>query len=145
MLLDIVILNNAPKKKIVMVFGTFDIFHKGHKNFLIQAKAHGSYLIAVIARDETVKIIKNYRPKNNEYTRLITVKKSKIPDEVILGDLTDKYAAIRNNKPHVVCLGYDQNHFTNDLSRLFPSLIIIRLKPYKQNIYKSSLLQNRTD
>lgn len=139
--MDIVILNNAQKKeKIVMVFGTFDIFHEGHKNFLIQAKAHGGYLIVVIARDETVKTIKNGGPKNNEYIRLITVKESKIADEVILGDLIDKYAAIKNNKPHVVCLGYDQNHFTNDLSRLFPSLQIIRLKPYKQDIYKSSLL-----
>ena len=44
--------------KKVILFGTFDIFHKGHKNFLEQAQEFGDYLIVVIARDKTVKKIK---------------------------------------------------------------------------------------
>ena len=41
-------------RKKVMVFGTFDIFHKGHENFLKQAKKLGDCLTVVVARDETV-------------------------------------------------------------------------------------------
>ena len=44
--------------KTVMAFGTFDLMHPGHEYFLRQAKKRGDYLIAVIARDSTVKKLK---------------------------------------------------------------------------------------
>ena len=44
----------------IMTFGTFDIFHLGHKSFLKQAREFGNYLIVVIARDKTVKNIKGF-------------------------------------------------------------------------------------
>lgn len=61
----------------VLIFGTFDIFHKGHINFIKQARACGdsnstsksTALIAVIARDKTVLEIKGKLPKNNENKR----------------------------------------------------------------------------
>jgi len=45
------------KKNTVMVFGTFDIFHQGHKYFSQQAKKYGKFLIVVIAHNATVKQI----------------------------------------------------------------------------------------
>ena len=42
----------------VMVFGTFDYLHEGHKDFFRQAKQYGDELVVVVARDETVKQIK---------------------------------------------------------------------------------------
>jgi len=50
---------NKIKKKKVMVFGTFDIFHPGHRSFLNQAKKYGNYLIVVVARDKQSKFSKN--------------------------------------------------------------------------------------
>ena len=48
----------------IIVFGTFDILHKGHLNLFKQAKQHGDYLMAVIARDKNVKKAKGKFPKN---------------------------------------------------------------------------------
>lgn len=133
------------KPIIVMLFGTFDIFHKGHKNFIAQARVYGDYLIAVIARDKTVLKIKGALPRNNEKSRLNNLRDSGLVDKTILGSLRDKYAAIRQYKPDIICLGYDQNRFVDGLCsskiiNLKSKIKIIRLKPYKPHIYKSSLL-----
>ena len=60
----------------IMVFGTFDIFHEGHKNFLKQAREYGDYLIVVVARDETVEKVKKRLPQNDENSRLEIIEKS---------------------------------------------------------------------
>lgn len=129
--------------KKVMVFGTFDIFHKGHKSFLKQAKQYGDYLIVVIARDKTVLKVKGKVPLNKEYDRLQIAKKSNLADELILGDLKDKYKVIEKYKPDIICLGYDQITFTKKLDKILKKINldkikIIRLKSYKSDKYKSS-------
>ncbi len=92
----------------IMTFGTFDIFHPGHKNYLKQARKLGEYLIVVVARDKTVKKVKGHWPINNEEKRLKIIKKSKLADESILGELDNKYAVIKKYAPDTVALGYDQ-------------------------------------
>ena len=129
--------------KKVMVFGTFDIFHPGHKNFLRQAKKRGDYLTAVIARDKTVLKVKKSLPRNNENSRLSAIKKSSFADEAVLGNLGDKYKIIKKNKPDVICLGYDQKFFINKLEEKLKEFklggtVIIKMKPYRPEIYKSS-------
>ena len=57
------------KMKKVMVFGTFDIFHDGHRDYFKQAREFGDYLIVVVARDENVLKIKGNIPRNNEKAR----------------------------------------------------------------------------
>ena len=128
-----------------MVFGTFDIFHEGHNNFLRQAKKYGDKLIVVIAKDKTVFKIKGRLAKNNEKKRLLIIKQSKLADRVILGNLKNKYQVILKNKPEVICLGYDQINFTKNLKKILAEMglkkiKIKRLKPYKPAIYKSSKL-----
>ena len=78
-----------------MVFGTFDIFHKGHENFLKQARRYGDYLIAVVARDKTVLSVKKQRAANSEGKRAKILRDSKLTDKVILGSLGDKYSVIK--------------------------------------------------
>ncbi|HBO16438.1 MAG: FAD synthase [Candidatus Moranbacteria bacterium GW2011_GWE2_35_2-] len=137
---------NKIKKKKVMVFGTFDIFHPGHRSFLNQAKKYGNYLIVVVARDKTVKVFKKQDTKNKEKVRTKMIQESALADEVILGSLGDKYAIIKKRKPNVICLGYDQEFFIENLKSKLKEfgLIkteIIRLKSYKPEIYKSSKLR----
>ncbi len=132
-----------------MVFGTFDIFHKGHKNFLKQARIYGDWLIVVVARDKTVLALKNHWPRNDEQKRLETVKKSKLANQVILGNLKDKYQVIFKCKPDIICLGYDQKYFTKNLKEILTkrglkNIKIKRLKSYKPDKYKSSMLSSRT-
>ena len=98
-----------------MVFGTFDILHKGHLNFFKQAKKHGNYLIAVVARDKTVKKIKNKEPKHHEMFRLLNIALLDIVNVAVLGNLRDPYRVIQENKPKIICLGYDQNSFSDKL------------------------------
>lgn len=131
--------------KTVMVFGTYDIFHQGHKNFFKQAKKYGDFLIVVIARDKTVLAVKNKLPRNREEVRLRVVAESGLADSVVLGNLRNKYAAIRKYRPDAICLGYDQGPFTEQLAEKLKTLNlaktrIYRLKPYKPEIYKSSKL-----
>jgi len=76
----------------VLVFGTFDILHKGHLNFFKQAREHGDYLIAVVARDRTVKEIKGKPPIESEKERLKNVAKELLGEgkhEVELDQLSE--------------------------------------------------------
>lgn len=140
-------MKNEKHKKKVMVFGTFDIFHLGHRSFLRQAKENGDYLTVVVARDKTVKSVKKQDTKNKEQARLENVQKSMLADEVVLGSLGDKYEVIKKYKPDVICLGYDQKFFIKNLkSKLMDFGLVetevVRLKSYKPEIYKSSKLRN---
>ena len=131
----------------IMAFGTFDIFHEGHKNFLKQAREFGDYLIVVVARDETVEKVKKRLPQNDENSRLEIIRKSGLVDETVLGNLENKYKAIEKYKPDVICLGYDQGTFTENLREKLKELNldetkIVRLKSYHPEKYKSSKLRN---
>lgn len=122
----------------VMVFGTFDFLHPGHLDFFKQAKKFGQKLIVVIARDKTVKTVKKKLPKNSEKDRFNLISQLKIVNQVVLGNLKDQMKVIKQFKPDVVCLGYDQKFFINELKSTFPDLKIVKLKSYKSNFYKSS-------
>lgn len=134
---------------VVMTFGTFDVFHKGHISYLSQAKKLGDYLIVVVARDKTVLENKKHLPKNNEKARLNAVIKSGLADKVILGNLKDRYAVIKKYRPDIIALGYDQKFFVDKLNdkliEFNQKVEIIRLKPFKPKKYKSSKLgRNQT-
>ena len=128
-----------------MVFGTFDILHKGHLSFFRQAKKYGDILIVVIGRDKTVKKIKGKKPRNKEVKRLLNVTLLKSVNLAVLGSIKDPYKIIGEYKPNVICLGYDQNSYTDklreELKKRKLKAKIVRLKPYKEHIYKSSKIK----
>lgn len=131
----------------VMVFGTFDGLHPGHLNFFKQAKSYGSDLIIVIARDKNVVSIKGHLPKYSEKERLLAVKKLfKNIDyvTVLLGQVKNPYAIIEKHKPKIICLGYDQAGFADNLKNEYPVIKVIRLKPYYPKIYKSSIINHKS-
>ncbi len=134
----------------VIVFGTFDIFHEGHRNFFKQAKELGDFLIVVVARDENVLKIKGELPWNDEESRLVEIKNSGLVNKVILGNKNRvrdyKYLVLQQEKPDVVCLGYDQQVDLGQLRKMLKKYKlnetrIVRLKAYKPKKYKSSLLK----
>lgn len=131
--------------KKVMVFGTFDGLHPGHLNFLKQARKYGDYLVAVIARDETVKELKKRAPELNEKKRLQAVRKSGLVNEAKLGNLANPYLVIGKTKPDVICLGYDQRFFVQklpgEIKKLGLKTKIFRLKPFNPEIYHTSKLK----
>ncbi len=132
--------------KKVLVFGTFDILHKGHLYFLKEAKKFGR-LNVVVARESTVKTIKKKAPLNSELTRLEKIKRLKFVDNAFLGHKKDKCKVIEQIKPDVICLGYDQDSFTDFIPKKIKELNlktkVVRLKHYKPKKYKSSLLREK--
>ena len=134
---------NPPK--LVMAFGTFDLFHAGHENYLKQAQELGDELMVIIARDETVKKIKGQAATQNERQRLKNVRLSGLADKVILGYKGDKHKVLRKFRPDIIALGYDQFVFTQRLEKTLIDLklnaTVMRLQPYFPQIYKSSLLR----
>ena len=104
-----------------------------------QAKKHGDHLIVVVARDRNVKKLKGKWPREKEKIRWQKVKNLSFVDEVVLGQLKNKFKIIKKYKPAVICLGYDQAVDIHKLKKVFSGRIV-RLKPYKERIYKSSKL-----
>lgn len=134
--------------KKVLVFGTFDIIHPGHEYFLKKAKEQAGheqagYLVVVVARDLTVKMVKKLMPHNNELERLKAVKRLDYVDNAVLGSMdNDKHKIIEEIKPDIICLGYDQRAFVDNLKEelakrgLSPE--IVRIDAYKPDEHKSS-------
>ena len=128
--------------KKVLTFGTFDILHPGHSFMLKKAKKYGDHLTVIIARDATVCKVKGKKTVFGEKTRLQNLAKLNIADKVRLGCLGNKYKVITDEKPDVIALGYDQKFFVDDLKNVVGKNVqIMRLKPYKPGIYKSSKLR----
>lgn len=140
---------NTEKKVLVMVFGTFDYLHAGHENLFIQARELGNEIITIIARDKTVKNIKGEYPDHNEKERLVNLKATNWSDHVMLGNSKDKTKVIKEYRPDIIALGYDQFAFTYRLEKFLMDIRldskIVRLKPYRPDMYKSSIIKNASE
>lgn len=131
--------------KTVMVFGTFNIIHPGHLHMFRQAKKFGEKLVVVLARNHTVNDLKGYEPLT-EIDRREKLLKIPLVNEVVFGNIDDKMKVVKDVQPDAICLGYDQSFFVEELEAFLGEnnldIPIIRLKPYRQDIYKSSKLKS---
>lgn len=136
---------SAASVKKVLIFGTFDLLHAGHENMIRQARELGNQVIAIIARDETVRKIKGTLPYHHEKQRVKNLKNANLVDKIIMGSTGNKYDIIRKIRPDVIALGYDQFAFTLGLEKLIidekMGAEIHRLKAFKPQIYKSSIIR----
>lgn len=147
----------VPATTRIMVFGTFDIIHPGHRHFFKQARALVKkfaagkvndkvkpYLIVSLARDKNVKRIKNKAPHSSERARLARVKALPEVDRAMLGALGNHIPHIVNEHPDIIALGYDQRAYVRglraELKRAGLNAKIVRLKPHKAHKYKTSII-----
>lgn len=134
-----------------MVFGTFDVLHPGHAFFLREAKKRGQELFAVVARDSATSREKRKYLWYKQLTRIRHVRALRVADRVLLGDEAQRFSndfpIIKKWKPDVVAVGYDQTHLVGKLrnqSKKWPWKIrIVRIKAFRPNQYKSSLLKKK--
>jgi cytidyltransferase-like protein len=133
---------------VVMVFGTFDVFHPGHRFFIAEAMKKGprdkgqvpkGTLVIVIARDKTVKSIKPLL-RNDELMRQRVVQEQFPEANVVLGDLNDPMKVIQEHRPVLVCLGYDQIGFSGRLQAEYPEVKIERIEAHFPEKFKSSIV-----
>lgn len=127
--------------KKVLATGTFDILHPGHIYFLKNAKKYGDELHVIISRD--LNIYHKPKPIINEIQRAKIISELKCVDYVHLGDLEDYFRPVKEIKPDIIILGFDQNfdesYLKEELNNLkLKDTIIIRLNQYKNDLCSSS-------
>ncbi len=93
----------------VMATGTFDLLHMGHIYYLKEAKKLGDTLSVVVATDSTVRRLK-HEPVNPERIRLNLVRELKVVDDAYIGHEDDMYEIVKDIKPDIIALGFDQLH-----------------------------------
>lgn len=130
----------------IMLFGTFDMVHPGHEYLFRQARllAPDPYLIVSIARDANVQRIKGRKPRRPESARKRLVAKHALVDEAVLSGSNDHMPHIIKARPDIIALGYDQTAYVRGLKSALKAAglatKVVRLKPHKPHIYKTSLL-----
>lgn len=134
-------------KNKVMVYGTFDVLHPGHIDFLRQAKKLGSFLVVSVSRDLNAKKFKGRAPVFGEHERLAVIESIRYVDKAVLGD---KYYYLKHTlkeRPDIIALGYDQRayekHLKADVKKGKLKTKIIRLKPYRSKRFKSTVYKKR--
>ena len=97
--------------KRVVATGTFDLLHPGHLYYLGESRRLGDELYVIIARDANVR----HKPKPviPEDQRLKMVGALKPVDHAVLGDLHDMFRPIREIKPAIITIGFNQ-HFDEE-------------------------------
>ncbi len=126
----------------VLVFGTFDLLHPGHRFVLSEAAKRGE-LHVVVARDSTVARIKNHAAHHNEAERAAMIQEAFPEARVRLGsDAGDFLAPVREVQPDLIVLGYDQRLPPGVSEADFPCPVE-RLPAFEPEKYKSSLLKPR--
>jgi rfaE bifunctional protein nucleotidyltransferase chain/domain len=95
-------------QKIVFTNGCFDILHRGHIEYLSQARDKGAILIIGLNTDASVKRLKGEgRPVQDEKTRALVLASLRIVDAVVLFDEDTPYELIKSIEPDVLAKGGD--------------------------------------
>ena len=120
------------KKKIILAGGVFDIIHPGHIHTLNAAKALGDVLVVAIATDKTAQKMKKRTPLHNQELRCELVSCLSMVDKAVIGHEDDIFETVKEIKPNIIVLGYDQVHqekFIDDgCKRINLDVEIVRLQ-----------------
>ncbi len=138
--------NKSRKQKIVIASGVFDLLHLGHVRFLEDAKKAGgtnAKLIVIVARDSTAEKLKGKKPIMSENQRLSLVESLRVVDEAVLGyeglDIAD---VIKNVKPDIIALGYDQAEMEREVKEYVTThnmpVSIVRIGKFGEDTLDSS-------
>jgi FAD synthetase len=130
--------------KTVLVFGTFDVIHPGHKFFLEKSAEYGEKLVAVIARDSFVNKTKKKTPVHSQKERMDHIKNSGLVDDACLSDIvTGTFNVVAEIDPDIVCFGHDQvklvESFQRWLNKQNKEIEIVMIESYKRDQYSSTV------
>jgi len=96
-------------KKVVFTNGCFDILHRGHVEYLTQARDLGDVMVLGLNTDSSVKRLGKSpeRPINSEETRAIILAGLECIDAIVLFDEDTPYDLIQYIQPDVLVKGDD--------------------------------------
>lgn len=136
--------------KKVCCWGTFDIIHEGHREFLRDIKKRGNKLFVFVVSDKAVKENKNRKPIHTQKTRAEKLRKIKEVDKIFTpSEFEDSFKEIIKINPNIFAFGYDQNKefqkkvrkFCRD-NKLMAGFYIS--KKFAGGIHTSDLIKNVT-
>ncbi len=93
--------------KIGYTQGVYDMFHIGHLNLLLNAKAHCEHLVVGVNADALVQSYKHKTPVIDEESRRTIVENIKPVDECIIAHTLDKMEMHELVKFDVIFIGSD--------------------------------------
>lgn len=121
--------NNSTKR--VLASGVFDVLHPGHRHYLSEAAALGDHLSVVVTSDGHA--TRSKRPPTHAATdRAALVEALEMVDHAFVGaDPYDLAATVRQARPDVIALGYDQpfdeTGLTGELRELGFEIEVVRI------------------
>ncbi len=105
---DLIIQLKSDGKKIVFTNGVFDIIHRGHIEYLNEAKSLGDVLVVGLNSDRSVKIIKgDKRPIVTEENRAFILVNLKPVDFVVIFNEDNPLNLIKAVVPDILVKGAD--------------------------------------
>ena len=108
------------------------MYKRQHIHTLNAAKALGGILVVAIATDKTAKKMKKRSPLHNQELRRELVSCLSMVDKAIVGHEDDIFQTVKEVKPDIIVLGYDQVHqekFISDgCKRINLNVEIVRLE-----------------
>jgi cytidyltransferase-like protein len=133
------------KIKVVLAGGVYDVLHLGHLSALTEAKTLGDVLIAVVATDITVEMLKGRKPIFPQEDRRKLVGGLKPVDKAILGyeDVGMGYEEVLMEvMPDVVAFGYDQENLERSVREIINGhklrIEMVKLSRYENEKYLNS-------
>ncbi len=132
----------------VMAWGTFDILHEGHIEFLKTAATFGE-LCVVIGPDEIVMQNKARAPDDDQETRRKKVEALPFVKSAVIDAFAAGLPSAERFRPDVFCLGYDQStQWEERLAALFRGkqmqVRIVRLEQYANGIHSRHIKAARS-
>ncbi|MGL4909442.1 MAG: D-glycero-beta-D-manno-heptose 1-phosphate adenylyltransferase [Bacteroidales bacterium] len=95
-------------RRIVFTNGCFDILHRGHVEYLAQARALGSKLVVGLNTDASIRRLKGKsRPLQDEAARAMVLASLQCVSYVVLFDEDTPYELIKLSQPDVLVKGAD--------------------------------------
>ena len=135
----------SASKKIVLAGGVFDIIHPGHIHTLNAAKALGDVLVVAIATDKTAQKMKKRPPLHNQELRCELVSCLSMVDIAMIGHEEDIFETVKEVKPNIIVLGYDQVHqdkfIADGCKRINLDVEIVRLQSPVPELSSSEIEQ----
>jgi len=129
------------KNKVIYTSGTYDLFHFGHLNILLQAKKLGSYLIVGVSTDSLVSKYKTIKPIVCYRDRAAIIQNLKCVDKVIEQEKFFDVKQLKKYNISAIVLGDDwRNKPFPELERCLKKLNIRMIYvPYTKRLSTSKI------
>ena len=124
-----------PKKRVVYVQGTWDLFHIGHLNILRKARRIATKLIVGVNTDKSVQEYKGDYPVIPYQERVEILKACSLVDEVVMSKMIFNIDNLKKLNVDVIVLGSDwKNRYLEGKEEAQKAGIEIIYFPYTEGI-----------